>query len=70
MLSQKLTKEILILNFIADSINNEKEIDQANEIIKLWTFNHNALEKGNDSLGFPKEKSKELSNKANEFSLF
>lgn len=61
MLSQKLTKEILILNFIADSTNNEKEIDQANEIIKLCTFNHNALEKGNDSLGFPKEKSKELS---------
>ena len=61
MLSQKLTKEILILNFITDSTNNKKEIDRANEIIKLWTFNHNALEKGNDSLGFPKEKSKELS---------
>jgi len=50
-----LTKEILILNFIADSTNNEKEIDQANEIIKLCTFSHNALEKGNESLGFPKE---------------
>ena len=61
MLSQKLTKEILILNFITDAKNNEKEIDQASEIIKLWKFNHTALEKGNDSLGFPKEKSKELS---------
>ena len=61
MLSQKLTKEILILNFITDAKNNKKEIDQASEIIKLWKFNHNALEKGNDSLGFPKEKSKELS---------
>ena len=61
MLSQKLTKEILILNFIVDAKNNKKEIESANEIIKLWTFNHNALEKGNDSLGFPKEKSKELS---------
>jgi len=61
MLSQKLTKEILILNFIVDAKNNKKQIESANEIIKLWTFNHNALEKGNDSLGFPKEKSKELS---------
>lgn len=61
MLSQKLTKEILILNFIADAKNNKEKIDQANEIIKLWKFNQNALEKGNDSLGFPKEKSKELS---------
>lgn len=61
MLSQKLTKEILILNFIVDAKNNKKEIESANEIIKLWTFNHNALEKGNNSLGFPKEKSKELS---------
>jgi two-component system sensor histidine kinase DegS len=60
MLSQKLTKEILILNFITDAKNNKKEIDQASEIIKLWKFNHNALEKGNDGLGFPKEKSKEL----------
>ncbi|MES2575238.1 MAG: type IV pili methyl-accepting chemotaxis transducer N-terminal domain-containing protein, partial [Bacteroidota bacterium] len=61
MLSQKLTKEILILNFIADAKNNKKEIDRANEIIKLWKFNQQALEKGNDSLGFPKEKSKALS---------
>lgn len=61
MLSQKLTKEILILNFITDAKNNKKEIDHASEIIKLWKFNQNALEKGNDSLGFPKEKSKELS---------
>jgi len=61
MLSQKLTKEILILNFISNAKNNKKEIESAEEIIKLWTFNQNALEKGNDSLGFPKEKSKELS---------
>jgi two-component system sensor histidine kinase DegS len=61
MLSQKLTKEILILNFIADAKNNKKEIGRVEEIIKLWKFNQNALEKGNDSLGFPKEKSKELS---------
>ena len=61
MLSQKLTKEILILNFIADPTNNKKEIDKANEIIQLWKFNQYALENGNDSLGFPKQKSKALS---------
>lgn len=60
MLSQKLTKEILILNFISDAKNNKKEIEQASEIIDIWKFNQHALEKGNDSLGFPKEKSKEL----------
>ncbi|MBC7607011.1 MAG: type IV pili methyl-accepting chemotaxis transducer N-terminal domain-containing protein [Burkholderiales bacterium] len=61
MLSQKLTKEILILNFISDTKNNKKEIEQANEIIKLWKFNQYALENGNDSLGFPKVKSQKLS---------
>lgn len=61
MLSQKLTKEILILNFISNAKNNKKEIEQASEIIKLWKFNQNALEYGNDSLGFPKVKSNELS---------
>jgi signal transduction histidine kinase len=61
MLSQKLTKEILILNFYADTTNSDQEINRIKEIIKLWKFNQNALEKGNDSLGFPKEKSKALS---------
>ncbi|HEY6143191.1 MAG TPA: type IV pili methyl-accepting chemotaxis transducer N-terminal domain-containing protein, partial [Flavobacterium sp.] len=61
MLSQKLTKEILILNFVADAKNNQERIERANEIIKLWKFNQEALENGNDSLGFPKEKSRALS---------
>ncbi|PIF60952.1 ATP-binding protein [Flavobacterium sp. 11] len=60
MLSQKLTKEILILNFVTDTSKNKQEIIRINEIISLWKFNHNALEKGNDSLGFPKEKSPAL----------
>jgi PAS domain S-box-containing protein len=61
MLSQKLTKEILILNFLADSTNSKQGISRINEIINLWEFNQYALENGNDSLGFPKEKSKALS---------
>lgn len=59
-LSQKLTKEILILNFVTETKNKKEGIDKINEITRLWKFNHNALEQGNDSLGFPKEKSKEI----------
>ncbi|MNF25848.1 Signal transduction histidine-protein kinase/phosphatase DegS [compost metagenome] len=61
MLSQKLTKEILILNFVTDTVKSKQEIDRITEIIQLWKFNHSALENGNDSLGFPKEKSPALS---------
>lgn len=60
MLSQKLTKEILILNFVTDTSKSKQEIIRINETISLWKFNHNTLEKGNDSLGFPKEKSPTL----------
>ncbi|QBN17429.1 sensor histidine kinase [Flavobacterium nackdongense] len=62
MLSQKLTKEILILNFVPKVQRDAKEIERVNDILALWQFNQNALEKGNDSLRFPKEKSAELSN--------
>lgn len=57
MLSQKLTKELLILHFITDSskINNEKQ--RIDSIIGKWKFNHEALVYGNKKLGFPKEKS-------------
>ncbi|TRX38348.1 sensor histidine kinase [Flavobacterium restrictum] len=57
MLSQKLTKEILILNFITNPEQKKVQIDRINEIISFWKFNHYALENGNDSLGFPKIKS-------------
>ena len=59
-LSQKLTKEILILNFVTETKNHKEGIDKINKIIRLWKFNQYALVNGNDSLGFPKEKSKEL----------
>jgi len=61
-LSQKLTKEILILNFVTKTKDNNAQIDKINKIIELWKSNQYALENGNDSLGFPKEKSKEISN--------
>ncbi len=61
MLSQKLTKEVLILNFVTDTAKKNEEINSINETLSLWKITHFNLEKGNDSLGFPKEKSATLS---------
>jgi two-component system sensor histidine kinase DegS len=59
MLSQRITKEVLILNFLSDSTSKE-QVTHLRELLSLWKYNQNALEKGSDSLGFPKEKSAEL----------
>jgi len=56
MLSQRLTKEILVLNFITDSTQKKEQIDKISKTIALWKANHNALVYGSDRLGFPKEK--------------
>jgi two-component system sensor histidine kinase DegS len=61
MLSQKLTKEVLILNFVTDTTKKNDGIIRINETLSLWKSTHYNLEKGNDSLGFPKEKSINLS---------
>lgn len=61
MLSQKLTKDILILNFATDTNKTKSGINRIKETITLWEFNHYALQNGNASLGFPKEKNKILS---------
>lgn len=61
MLSQKLTKEVLILNFVADTAKKNEEIIRINRTLTLWKNTHYNLENGNKSLGFPKEKSPELS---------
>ena len=39
-----------------------KKLFKSMKPLSLWKFNHYALEKGNDSLGFPKEKSTDLLN--------
>jgi two-component system sensor histidine kinase DegS len=62
MLSQKLTKEILILNFSTDSLHKKEKINYISKIISEWKFNHYSLVNGNDSLGFPKEKNPTLVN--------
>ena len=60
MLSQRITKEVLILNFVSDT-SQKKEITHLRNVLALWITNQNALENGSDSLAFPKEKSEELS---------
>ena len=60
MLSQKLTKEILILRFLTHANEKKEQISNINKTQSLWRFTHYALENGNDSLNFPKSKSKTL----------
>ena len=57
MLSQKLTKEVVSLSVSSDK--KDREILQKNikETLYLWNFSHNSLQKGNDSLGLPKQNS-------------
>jgi two-component system sensor histidine kinase DegS len=60
MLSQRITKEVLILNFVSDA-SPKKEIAHVRNVLSLWQINQDALENGSDSLSFPKEKSEALS---------
>ena len=59
MLSQKIVKEVLILNYVSDT-SSPKQISHLKEVLSLWKKNQNALENGSDSLAFPKEKSETL----------
>ncbi|WP_254454509.1 type IV pili methyl-accepting chemotaxis transducer N-terminal domain-containing protein [Flavobacterium sp. M31R6] len=56
MLSQKLTKEILVLNFITDSLQQNEQINKISDIVSQWKSNHYSLVNGDEKLGFPKEK--------------
>lgn len=60
MLSQKIVKEILILNYVVDNAKKQ-EIAHLKSVLSLWKNNQNALENGSDTLAFPKEKSETLS---------
>jgi hypothetical protein len=59
MLSQKIVKEVLILHYVSDTAST-RQILHLKEVVSLWKKNQKALEKGNDSLAFPKEKSATL----------
>ncbi|MFH6999592.1 ATP-binding protein [Flavobacterium sp. FlaQc-57] len=60
MLSQKIVKEVLILNYVVDTAK-KPEIAHLKSVLLLWKNNQNALENGSDTLAFPKEKSETLS---------
>jgi two-component system, NarL family, sensor histidine kinase DegS len=57
MLSQKLTKELLILHSTTNPSKVEMEKKRIDSILMKWEFNHIILVYGNKKLGFPKEKS-------------
>ena len=65
MLSQKLTKEVVSLSVSSDK--KDREILQKNikETLYLWNFSHNSLQKGNDSLGLPKQNSDHITREYN-----
>ncbi|WP_299551175.1 ATP-binding protein [Seonamhaeicola sp.] len=61
MLSQKLTKEILSLS-TEDNYSERIVIkDNLKHTLSVWVQSHNALQKGNDSLGLPGSNSKIVS---------
>ncbi|MBF4507468.1 type IV pili methyl-accepting chemotaxis transducer N-terminal domain-containing protein [Flavobacterium sp. JLP] len=59
MLSQKIVKEVLILHYVSDSATAKKK-SHLKKVLSNWKDNHDALENGSDSLGFPHQKSEIL----------
>lgn len=53
MLSQKLTKEIVSLSSDGNLEHRIPLKNKLKETLSLWELSHNALQKGNDSLGLP-----------------
>ena len=60
MLSQKLTKEIVKLTVIDGQIDRSLLKQQIQQTLNLWELSHYSLQRGNDSLGLPKENSAEV----------
>lgn len=60
MLSEKLTKDVLILNFITDFAKKNEAVGRIKETLSLWKMTHFKLDRENVRLGFPKEKSENL----------
>jgi hypothetical protein len=57
MLSQKLTKEIISIAVYADEKNRILLKENIKHTLYVWELSHNSLQKGNDSLGLPKQNS-------------
>lgn len=63
MLSQKLTKDIVSLSAETNQQNRIFLKDKIKATLHLWELSHNALQKGNDSLGLPKTNSIKITDK-------
>lgn len=57
MLSQKLTKEVILLSTAKDSLEKLNIKSTLQNTLSLWESSHNALQKGDANLGLPKNKS-------------
>ncbi len=57
MLSQKLTKEIVLLSVYSDKKNRISLKNDIQSTLNLWELSHDALQKGSDSLGLPNQNS-------------
>jgi signal transduction histidine kinase len=63
MLSQKLTKEIVSLSVSLDEKHRVLLKNRIKETLSLWNLSNNSLQKGNDSLGLPKQNSIKIKKK-------
>jgi signal transduction histidine kinase len=63
MLSQKLTKEIVSLSVSSDQKNRIFLKNNIKKTLYLWELSHKSLQKGNDSLGLPKQNSVQIKSK-------
>ena len=60
MLSQKLTKEVLLLKNIDSPTERAGKITTLKSTYTLWTTSYNGLQNGNKKLELPKEKNAEI----------
>lgn len=63
MLSQKLTKEIVSLSVLSNKDDRDLLKNKIQKTLSLWELSHHSLQKGNDSLGLPKENSDKIKQK-------
>ncbi len=58
--SQKLVKEVLLLNTVTTEIQQEASLKEIHYTLSVWKMSQNGLQFGNDSLGLPKEEHTEI----------
>ena len=59
-LSQKLVKEVLLLNQTTDLDNREQIISELDETVTVWKTSHDGLQKGNLDMNLPVEEDAEI----------